>query len=84
MMRPLVKLTSSRICDISSHPAARNAGVMNFVQMSRSERAFLSIWMAPESKAVHYRASLGGTCVAAASCSTLAVGLSGAVAFLLL
>ena len=37
MMRPLVKLTSSRICDISSHPAARSAGVMNFVQMSRSE-----------------------------------------------
>lgn len=36
-MRPLVKLTSSRICDSLSHPAACRAGVMHFVQMSRSE-----------------------------------------------
>lgn len=43
MMRPLVKLTSSRICNISSHPACFTAGVMNFVQMSRSLRDFLFI-----------------------------------------
>ena len=42
-MRPWVKLTSSRICNISSQPALRRAGVMNFVQMSRSERPRLSI-----------------------------------------
>ena len=40
-MRPLVKLTSSRICSISSHPAVRRAGVMNLVQMSRSLSAAL-------------------------------------------
>ena len=34
MMRPLVKLTSSRICDISSHPARLIAGVMNLYQVS--------------------------------------------------
>ena len=43
MIRPFVKLTSSRICDISSHPARLTAGVMNFVQMSRSLRAVLSM-----------------------------------------
>ena len=43
MIRPLVKLTSSRICNSSSHPALRRAGVMNLVQMSRSLRLFLSI-----------------------------------------
>src|SRR5262249_40850712 len=43
-MRPLVKLTSSRICNITSHPARRTAGVMNLVQMSRSLRVCLSIW----------------------------------------
>ena len=42
-MRPAVNVTSSRSCDISSHPAPRRAGVMNFVQMSRSERLALSI-----------------------------------------
>ena len=42
-MRPFVKLTSSRICDITSHPARRTAGVMNLVQMSRSLRVYLSI-----------------------------------------
>ena len=40
MIRPLVKLTSSRIWDISSQPACFTAGVMNLVQMSRSERDF--------------------------------------------
>jgi hypothetical protein len=43
MMRPLVKLNSSRICTISSHPALRSAGVINFVQMSRSLSVYLSI-----------------------------------------
>ena len=43
MIRPLVKLTSSRIWTISSHPAVRKAGVMNLVQMSRSLRRLLSI-----------------------------------------
>jgi len=43
MIRPFVKLTSSRICNISSQPAFRRAGVMNLVQMSRSERLRLSI-----------------------------------------
>ena len=52
MMRPFVKLTSSRICTISFHPAVRRAGVMNFVRMSLSVRAFLSIVIAAESKAV--------------------------------
>jgi hypothetical protein len=42
-MRPFVKLTSSRICDIKSHPARRRAGVMNLVQMSRSLSVRLSI-----------------------------------------
>ena len=41
MIRPLVKLTSWRICDISSQPAYFTAGVMNFVQMSRSLSTFL-------------------------------------------
>ena len=41
MMRPLVKLTSSRIWAISSQPAFFTAGVMNLVQMSRSLRSFL-------------------------------------------
>jgi len=40
MIRPLVKDTSSRIWDKSSQPAFLMAGVMNFVQMSRSERSF--------------------------------------------
>ncbi len=43
MRRPLVKLTSSWICVISSHPDWRRAGVMNLVQMSRSLRLVLSI-----------------------------------------
>ena len=38
-----MKLTSSRICVISSHPARRKAGVMNLVQTSRSLRLFLSM-----------------------------------------
>ena len=42
MMRPLVKLTSSRICNISSQPARLTAGGMNLVQMSRSVRLRLS------------------------------------------
>ena len=37
-MGPLVKATSSRICCMSSHPERCSAGVVNFVQMSRSER----------------------------------------------
>jgi len=36
MIRPFVNETSSRICACRSHPAAHTAGVMNFVQMSRS------------------------------------------------
>jgi hypothetical protein len=43
MIRPFVKNTSSRICDISSQPARRSAGVMNFVQMSRSLISLFSI-----------------------------------------
>jgi integrase len=43
MMRPLVKLTSSRICSSPSQPAAVTAGVMNFEQMSLSLSCFLSI-----------------------------------------
>ena len=43
VIRPLVKVTSSRICRMSSHPARCRAGVMNFEQMSRSERFRLSI-----------------------------------------
>ncbi len=41
--RPFVKLTSSRNCVISSQPACRSEGVMNFVQMSRSLNSFLFI-----------------------------------------
>src|SRR5947207_15205254 len=41
MMRPLVKLTSSRSWVISSQPAWRSEGVMNLVQMSRSLSCFL-------------------------------------------
>ena len=37
----LLKLTSSWICDITSQPARLTAGVMNFVQMSRSLRSVL-------------------------------------------
>jgi hypothetical protein len=37
------RATSSRICDISSQPACRKAGVMNLVQMSRSLRVCLSV-----------------------------------------
>lgn len=40
-MRPLVKATSSRIRANSSQPARFSAGVMNFVQISRSLRDFL-------------------------------------------
>jgi hypothetical protein len=43
MMRPFVKLTSSRIWSISSHPALRSEGVMNLVQISRSLKFLLSI-----------------------------------------
>jgi hypothetical protein len=43
MMWPLVKLTSSRICVSTSHPAFNTAGVMHFVQMSRSLKVFLSM-----------------------------------------
>ncbi len=43
MTRPFVKLTSSRSWVISSQPARRSAGVMNFVQMSRSLSCFLFI-----------------------------------------
>src|ERR1035438_8212537 len=42
-MRPLVKLTSSRICVISSQPACFTAGLMNLLQMSRSLRSFMFI-----------------------------------------
>ena len=42
MIRPLVKQTSSRICDSTSQPACLTAGVMNLVQMSRSLSDFLS------------------------------------------
>jgi hypothetical protein len=41
MMRPLVKLTSSRTCRWMSQPAAAMAGAMNLVQMSRSDSDFL-------------------------------------------
>ena len=41
---PLVIVTSSRICDIAFQPAFVMAGLMNFVQMSRSLRDFLSIY----------------------------------------
>ena len=41
IMRPFLKLTSSRICDITSHPARCTAGGMNLVQMSRSLRTRL-------------------------------------------
>lgn len=47
MMRPLVKLNSSRTCRWMSHPACARAGVMNLVQMSLSDSDFLSIPMAP-------------------------------------
>jgi len=40
-IRPLMKLTSSRICVISSQSADFTAGVMNFVQVSRSLSACL-------------------------------------------
>src|SRR5579862_7649839 len=43
MIRPLVKLTSSRTWVISSQPACLTAGVMYFVQMSRSLSSFLFI-----------------------------------------
>ena len=43
MMRPLVKLTSSRICIIPSQPARFTAGPMNLEQISRSLRSFLFI-----------------------------------------
>ena len=42
MTRPLVKVTSSRTCVAKFHPERCSAGVMNWVQMSRSERLFLS------------------------------------------
>jgi hypothetical protein len=41
MMRPSVKVTSSRTCRRRSHPACCTAGVMYWVQMSRSDRVFL-------------------------------------------
>src|SRR5688572_32018515 len=41
MMRPLVKPTSSRICHWISQPALTTAGVIYFVQMSRSLRSLL-------------------------------------------
>src|SRR5262249_38997878 len=41
--RPLVKVTSSRTCVRRSHPARPRAGVMNFVQISRSLSDFLSL-----------------------------------------
>ncbi len=41
MMRPLVKVISSRICVCRSQPALVTAGKMNLEQMSRSERSFL-------------------------------------------
>lgn len=37
-MRPVVKPTSSRIWVWTSHPAATNAGVIRWVQTSRSLR----------------------------------------------
>jgi hypothetical protein len=43
MIRPLVKLTSSRICIILSQPARLIAGPMNLEQISRSLRYFLFI-----------------------------------------
>jgi hypothetical protein len=36
MMRPLVNLTSSRICILPSQPARFSAGPMNLEQISRS------------------------------------------------
>jgi hypothetical protein len=43
MIRPGEMSNSSRICVARSQPASWSAGVMNFEQMSRSERAFLFI-----------------------------------------
>lgn len=40
---PSVKKYCSRICRIMSHPVDSRAGLMNFVQISRSVRLFLSI-----------------------------------------
>ena len=52
MTRPLVKVTSSRTCVAKSQPARCRAGVMYWVQMSRSERLFLSVTREYPSKAV--------------------------------
>jgi hypothetical protein len=41
MILPLMSGNSSRICVVTSQPAFSKAGVMNFVQMSRSLRSFL-------------------------------------------
>src|SRR5712691_7034073 len=54
MIRPLVKLTSSRSCVISSQPACRSEGVMNLVQISRSLSCFLFM-----PKALFYGVFLG-------------------------
>jgi hypothetical protein len=53
IMRPFVKLTSSRICSISSHPALRRAGVMNLVHMSRSLSWRLSMHLRDSSGVPH-------------------------------
>ena len=47
MMRPLVKVTSSRTWVRMSQPAPLTAGVMYFVQMSRSLKARLLtlVWL---------------------------------------
>src|ERR1700733_11381501 len=45
MIRPLVKMTSSRICIIPSQPARFTAGPTNLEQMSRSLRSFLFMWL---------------------------------------
>ena len=55
---PLVSALRLRLKAISSHPARRNASVMNFVQMSRSFSDFLSTtrtYCAAERRAVPSR-----------------------------
>jgi hypothetical protein len=51
MIRPLV-INSSRICITLFQPALRSAGVMNFVQMSRSLRSRLSMMVSRKSRGV--------------------------------
>src|SRR5690606_33388936 len=63
MMRPLVKLTSSRTCFWMSQPACCMAGAMNLVQISRSERDFLSmVGDVPMAYWKLYQTSIGACC----------------------